>query len=196
MEHATKNYSIHYKNGSIAFLRIHASTPDEIQKPAFRRRLPLASYGPQPNELTRCPVTDSYASETFLSVTTPQGYLSHEFGESPEWYTTHAVKILNPKPETNVPEVGSQGSILCEIELAEGDEKAYFCLLEGYLKALYGRSLQSLAECELLEPVEIFRDGGTLNVATKDGTLYIPSPFEVDDHPEWSVSHRITLESQ
>lgn len=199
MERATKNYSIQYRNGSMAYLRVHTPTPDELQKPAFRRSPPVVSYGRLPTELASCQVTDGYASDTFLSVQTQYGHLMHEFEKTPEWYTSHAVEILNPKPETNNPAVGSKDSILCKIKMSEGEGEgegeAYFCLLEGYGEALYGHDLHSLTECELLKPVDIFRDGGTMIVVTECGNLHIPGPWEEDENPEWSIHHEINLET-
>ena len=187
MECATKSYSIQYRDRSIAYLQVQTRT---------RGELPVASYGREPTELARCQVTDGNASDTHLSVETPYGELLHEFGKNPEWYRSHAVEILNPEPETIDPAVGSKGYILCKIKLGEGEGEAFFCLLDGHEQAFYGQNLQELTKCELVKRVGAARDGGTPNIITEYGNLYIPGSFEEDEQPDWSISHKVNLETQ
>lgn len=175
MEHLPQQYKIMYGCGKTAYIWVDLSGTE---------------YGSSANELSCCEDAELYAYEDVIYVHTAHGHLSHRFTDDPEWYTTHKVEILDHRnAAANESAVQLEGSILCRILLDEGE--AFFCIVEGYRRALYGKSLQGLTSCELRD-VEVFRDGGTINIETNHGLLYIPSPlYGVREQPEWTVYHEV-----
>ncbi|XWW94397.1 hypothetical protein V2A60_008662 [Cordyceps javanica] len=154
---------------------------------------PIVSYGAGMHALLECKAAeDDYISNEVVSVETIHGSLYHKSGEAPVWTTQHAAELMLTKPKTNRAEVSLNGSKLYKIELVDGT--AYFCLVDGYKAALYGRDVEDLWASELLKGVEVFRDGGSMSIDSEHGYLCVPSPQEQeqeDQRPEWHAKHKI-----
>ncbi len=177
-------YRIRLNDGGTRYLRVRSAASGAT---------PIVSYGTGLDELLECKAEeDDLISNEAVIVEPIHGSLYHKSGEAPVWTTQHTAELMRTKPKTNRAEVSLEGSMLYRIELADGP--AYFCLVDGYKTALYGRDVEDLGTSKLLSNVEVFRDGGSMSINSEHGDLCVPSPQEQEqegERPEWHAKHKI-----